>query len=470
MMQFLDKPITRKDFFKGLAVLAVPATIPAFAQSTGSTQSFINVKDHGATGDGVTDDTNAIQSVMQSNVLIYFPPGTYIISSAIELNTLQNIHIYAAGAVIQNSNLSTYSFQIDHGSFVTFAGGEYTRSSTVDASSSSEYACLRFISCTDVIVQNVFINGSPGMGVCLMNCVEVKILNNIIKNTTRDGIYSHYGVNLIYSGNYLENIKDDAMSMHDYGFNAQKTDIIALGYPQAGNGIICNNKVKNAMQGVSSISSQGLTIANNIFEHVVNSGIQILNTDQAPMNGPNAYVQDVVIANNIVSYACLRSYTILGAQQGDQGQNGSGKAAISVGSYDSGFQNGVGLKRLANVSITGNMVNYSEADAYFVNNTDGVVFSNNSCRNCNTNPLSPYTGYMVEIWNCTDISAFNNSILLSPNAIGGCRVWNSTGITGGWLTSYTNQTPYVAYPGSTAVDVINGSPIAGSNSLPDLKY
>jgi hypothetical protein len=187
------------------------------------------------------------------------------------------------------------------------------------------------------------------------------------------------------------------------------------------------------------------------------------------MNGPNAYVQDVVIANNIVSYAILGSYSILGVQQSSNNQNGAGKAAIAVGSFDAAYQNGAGLKRLANVSITGNMVNYSGAEAYFVNNTDGVVFSNNTSRSCNTNPVPPYTGYMVEIWNCTDISAFNNSMLSSPNAIGGCRTWNCTGITGGWQYSNSGQ-PYVGYPGSTAINVIAGSPIPGSNSVPYLRY
>lgn len=119
------------------------------------------------------------------------------------------------------------------------------------------------------------IDGSPGMGIAIANGINVKIVDNIIKNTTRDGVYSHYSVNVLYSGNYLENIGDDALSMHDYGFNVAKRNIQAAGYPQAGNSVIANNIVKSAMRGISSIGLQSLIIKGNIIEHVINSGIQV---------------------------------------------------------------------------------------------------------------------------------------------------------------------------------------------------
>jgi hypothetical protein len=491
------KNLSRKDFLKSLAwssaaAIALPACnltntgLSASLQSSPSTtpssnivtalvsaKNVINVKDYGAKGDGVTDDTAAIQSAIQSNAVILFPAGTYLISNTIQIAAgLTNVHISAESAVIKSTNLTTYLFQMNQNAFVTVTGGEYTRADPITFTSPSDQAAFRFISCTDVIVQNVFINGSPGMGICLMNCQGAKIINNIIKNTTRDGVYSHYGVNLLYSGNYLENIKDDALSMHDYGINSDKQDIIAAGYPQAGNSIICNNKIKNAMRGIASIGLQALTVTGNVIEHLPGPGISIFNTAES-FEGPDTTVQDIIISDNQVSYACLNNLTFLGGTYSNGNQNGNGKAAISVGSYDANYQYELNLRRLIHVQVNNNLVVNCACNGFFVNN-DGVMMSNNTARNCNSTPLAPYTGYIFEAWNCTGFSAFNNSVIdtnATPQAIGGCRTWNTTGITGGWMvTAFSGSAAYVGLAGNQTVNVIAGSGSGSSTSVPAVKY
>ncbi|MDM8178147.1 glycosyl hydrolase family 28-related protein [Olivibacter sp. 47] len=72
-------------------------------------QSY-NVKNHGAAGDGITDDTNAIRTLFSSvpnGCSIYFPTGTYIIDSAcLLLRNKNNITIYGDGhsSVVRPSN------------------------------------------------------------------------------------------------------------------------------------------------------------------------------------------------------------------------------------------------------------------------------------------------------------------------------------------------------------------------------
>lgn len=72
--------------------------IAAFNADPATYQVYRNVKDFGAKGDGVTDDTDAINSAISfgdrctpgscnstttTPAVVYFPPGTYIISSSI---------------------------------------------------------------------------------------------------------------------------------------------------------------------------------------------------------------------------------------------------------------------------------------------------------------------------------------------------------------------------------------------------
>ncbi|KAH8880986.1 pectin lyase-like protein [Thozetella sp. PMI_491] len=64
------------------------------AQANGTaSRAFRNVRDFGAKGDGIADDTAAIRSAISGgdassteaqNIVVYFPPGTYLISSSIE--------------------------------------------------------------------------------------------------------------------------------------------------------------------------------------------------------------------------------------------------------------------------------------------------------------------------------------------------------------------------------------------------
>lgn len=68
----------------------------------GKFAEFLSVKDFGAKGDGSTDDTAAIQlavnEMLNKNSCIYFPPGYYIVSSAIKVDLSTKTHLMLKGA------------------------------------------------------------------------------------------------------------------------------------------------------------------------------------------------------------------------------------------------------------------------------------------------------------------------------------------------------------------------------------
>jgi len=87
-------------------------------------QESISVKDFGAVGDGVTDDTNSIQNALaylnstNNGGTLYFPPGNYVTTKALQLR--RGVIIKGAGLVattITRTNLTPET--IDGNSYIT---------------------------------------------------------------------------------------------------------------------------------------------------------------------------------------------------------------------------------------------------------------------------------------------------------------------------------------------------------------
>lgn len=80
---------------------------------TPSNYPFYNVKDFGATGNGTTDDTTSIQNAVNTAAttggVVYFPPGSYLISSTI--NMLNWVALKGEGRASKIIASSTFSQQ-----------------------------------------------------------------------------------------------------------------------------------------------------------------------------------------------------------------------------------------------------------------------------------------------------------------------------------------------------------------------
>ena len=98
------------------ASAGIVASKLAFTQSgTGATvrtvdsklKDVVSVKDFGAVGDGVADDTAAIQAAINASFHIYFPPGTYLVSGAgLSITGKDGVRLEGASTT---SSIITYS-------------------------------------------------------------------------------------------------------------------------------------------------------------------------------------------------------------------------------------------------------------------------------------------------------------------------------------------------------------------------
>jgi hypothetical protein len=128
----------------------------------------VDVRAFGAVGDGVTDDTEAIQAAIEKatekNSIVLFPPGVYVISSKLNYavsmvglgNTTTNVVIKAGNNFADDYLVEFYNFgfnkKIENITFDgSFAHGGFGSSYQGAGSSLSYFLKCRFIQCTKAI-------------------------------------------------------------------------------------------------------------------------------------------------------------------------------------------------------------------------------------------------------------------------------------------------------------------------------
>ncbi|MBR1406950.1 MAG: SMP-30/gluconolactonase/LRE family protein, partial [Bacteroidales bacterium] len=85
MASLTDTPAYRTDM--DIVPLAkLPAVLKNDIPQLPGMETWVNVRDYGAKGDGKTDDTQAIRRAMAAGDNVYFPTGWYIVSETIKMN------------------------------------------------------------------------------------------------------------------------------------------------------------------------------------------------------------------------------------------------------------------------------------------------------------------------------------------------------------------------------------------------
>jgi hypothetical protein len=131
----------------GTDILPIQRTSPMQSATAAGLQAFTinSVMAYGAVGDGVTDDTGAIQSAINTGAPFYFPAGVYVISSTLLFTTAANHGQVmrgagptasdgngAAKAVIRPASGVSVAIQIDGTPFGTYLQGFGLEDLTID--------------------------------------------------------------------------------------------------------------------------------------------------------------------------------------------------------------------------------------------------------------------------------------------------------------------------------------------------
>lgn len=183
---------------------------------------IFNVKNYGAVGDGITDDSNAfISAISSSNGIIFVPKGNYLITKTL---TLYDTYLMGEGKfsnlILNSGNVInvTGSTVIDNVGFIHTA--PITNQTEIICKNTSDgcqlknlffencYYCMSFENCSGVQVSNIIAEKTANRVMTLEGCNDIYFNNGIFSN-----VGNLFSGTAIVVNNYNQAIKFDNINI-----------------------------------------------------------------------------------------------------------------------------------------------------------------------------------------------------------------------------------------------------------------
>ena len=185
--------------------------------------SVANVKDFGAVGNGVTDDTAAIQAAMDAlpnGSALYFPRGRYVVSSTLNCER-QHFRIYGEsapsqngqnqreGSVIEFSQATTQGIIFDDDQAVTTNSTRRIGVENMGFVGDTTSAILQFNDAPQINIENVFVDNKTtgsGRGINFLRCFLVSTKNLFVFKSDNERATDSIGIRLTLDNPQLAGI------------------------------------------------------------------------------------------------------------------------------------------------------------------------------------------------------------------------------------------------------------------------
>ena len=176
-------------------VTYTPAGSGAVARSAASKfGDVVSVKDFGAVGDGVTNDTAAIQAAItaSANKSVYFPAGTYVATS---LTVASPCRLFGEGKLKKTTaaataflTLNTGDVDIEGLSFEGASPNAEPPNTVYSDIAIKAYGAFNTNPYRNISIRNVTINGFGGYGIDIRWSENVNVINCVVKYIGYAGI------------------------------------------------------------------------------------------------------------------------------------------------------------------------------------------------------------------------------------------------------------------------------------------
>lgn len=364
--------------------------------------AVLNVKDYGAVGDGVTDDTSAIQAAIEAAAAstrtktVTVPAGRYVVSRIfVRIGvTLEGV----GGAVLEQKAAGSFStVQIPDG-----ATGATVRNLEIDGESASQTGLVNGIdiSADRATLEGCYIHDTSGKGVAATApAFWVTIRGNRVERAGGSGIGISGANHVVVSSNHIENTGGAGV-----GIAASAREVA----------VVVNTIRDCTLDGVVGYEStlKNITATGNIVNTPGNHGLHL--------GG-----QGIVMADNVI-------YNV---------QVGHG---LFVRNHDDTTAH--------DVSITGNAVWTSAQSAVRVDIADGVTISGNSGN-----------GTTTAIYALLSANVAIDGNMMRNSSISGCRVDQSSAVTVAGNVFESSGADAIYLTGSSLVSV-SGNTVDGTTA------
>jgi parallel beta-helix repeat protein len=335
--------------------------------------SPVNIVDFGAVGDGVTNDTLAIQNAIdfaETNQLpLYIPEQTFVVTALTVSNPLK---IYGQGTLQRLTGLNSAIISVSSGNVeidgLTILGPEANTKIAVTNQPERGIEVMGVDTpsqLSNIVVKNCIVNGVAGMGIWVQYAENVLIENNNVSYCGYAGIQFLSVIHGIVTKNRVDNIDSvTSGSPNWYGISLSRNPSVNLSTSaRCTNCIVSENIVSNVPQWTGIDAHSGFKssfINNNIYYCAYGIVLQYDSSTQAFPSG----VEEFIVSGN----------TIEGAA--NIADNRSGIACI-----------GLPATKNKNIQISNNILegcgSYTDTlGAIYVNDTDASIVSENQMISC----------------------------------------------------------------------------------------
>jgi Pectate lyase superfamily protein len=392
------------------------------------TRPIINVKNYGAVGDGLADDTLAIQKVIDRGYSVYFPTGIYKVNG---LNLHSNCVYYGAGdksvielvqKVYQSSQITNYqsnsALNLNNLENVKIRQLKFIcPESKIKKNPAIEYAniAINVNSSKNCQIEFVTIENFSGIAILCSGLSDKERCTNILINKVKvRNWYDAYEGSFpqIWFFKYVHNstVKNSSLEGGTFGigfydaYHGTKVDGVGENIPGAGvyRCAALNNTIKNQSRyGIVLYCTRSISFPKELVEHLVKgntiSNIRGSSHVKDKAFGAGIYavgVTGLIISNNTVSN-CNQITTAAMLAPGCIGiVKCYGNILIDSntcyeGKWSNLYISNVNWDRPGHLVVKNNTLKNSIKENLFCTDVDNGLFVNNKISSNNTAKLAP---------------------------------------------------------------------------------